>query len=242
MRIIAIAQGRSGSQRLPKKILMPIEGEPMMARVIERLRRSKKLTDVVVATTVDPDDNAVEELATQRGWNCFRGSHLDVLDRYYQAAKKYEADIVVRITCDCPLIDPEVVDRVIAKFEAASPDIDYVSNVMEPRSYPRGLDTEVFRFTALERAWKEGTDPSSREHVTPYLYRNPSIFKTAGVWNETSHSNLRWTVDTQEDMELVRRIYGHFKHDRFTWLEVLELINQHPDWLDLNRNVEQKHV
>ncbi len=242
MRILAIAQGRSGSQRLPRKILMPIEGEPMMARVIERLRRAKKLTDVVVATTIDPDDNAVEELATQRGWNLYRGSHLDVLDRYYQAAKKFEADVVVRITCDCPLIDPGVVDKVVSHFIESQPGIDYASNFLEPRTYPRGLDTEVFHFSVLERCWKEGNDPSSREHVTPYIYRNPQIFKTAGVWNETNHADLRWTVDTPEDMELVRRIYGHFKHDRFTWQEALELIRQHPDWSELNRAIEQKKV
>lgn len=242
MRIIAIAQGRSGSQRLPRKILMPIEGEPMMARVIERLRRAKKLTDVVVATTTDANDDAVEELATQRGWNLYRGSHLDVLDRYYQAAVKYQADVVVRITCDCPLIDPDVVDRVVAEFESRLPEIDYVSNVVEPRTFPRGLDTEVFSFAALERSWKEGQAAPHREHVTPYIYQNPQLFRMGAVRNETDCSVYRWTVDTTEDMELVRRIYGHFKHDHFTWLEALELIRQNPDWSEINRDIVQKHL
>ena len=219
---------------------MPIEGEPMMARVIERLRRAKKLTDVVVATTIDPDDNAVEELATQRGWNLYRGSHLDVLDRYYQAAKKFAADVVVRITCDCPLIDPGVVDRVVEEFEKRQPEIDYVSNVLDPRTFPRGLDTEVFSFAALERSWREGQTTAQREHVTPYLYQHPEMFRLHGVRHETDYSAHRWTVDTPDDMELVRRIYGHFGQDHFHWTEVLTLLEKHPDWIAINRAIEQK--
>lgn len=241
-KIIAIAQGRSGSQRLPRKILMPVEGEPMMARVIERLRRARSLSEVVVATTTDSDDDAVEELSATRGWNCFRGSHHDVLDRYYQAAKKYQADVVVRITCDCPLIEPEVVDRVVNAFVAQMPKVDYVSNVLEPRTYPRGLDTEVFSFAALERSWREGKLPLHREHVTPYIYQNPQLFRMQAVRHERDYSGHRWTVDTVEDMELVRRIYGHFGHDRFGWLEVLELLDQHPDWVAINRAIEQKKL
>jgi spore coat polysaccharide biosynthesis protein SpsF len=164
-----------------------------------------------------------------------------VLDRYKQAAVHFSVDVVVRITADCPLIDPEVIDRVLGEFvrEEAT---DYASNVLAPRTFPRGLDVEVIGRSALERAWREDSSPASREHVTPYLYRNPDKFRLRRVANDEDLSSLRWTVDTAEDMTLARQIYTAIGHDSFSWRDVVELLERHPEWLDLNRHIPQKEV
>jgi len=172
----------------------------------------------------------------------FRGSEADVLDRYYRAAKRYHADVVVRITSDCPLIEPQVVDRVVQEFLNRQPQVDYVSNIAPKRTFPRGLDTEVMRFDVLERAWREDDNPAWREHVTLYVRRHPDLFQSYGVLNDEDVSRMRWTVDTPEDLALVRRIYEHFGHDRFSWQEVLALLKANPEWLDINRHVQQKGI
>ena len=239
-RTIAILQARMGSQRLPGKILRDLCGEPMMARVVARARRAKTLDEVVVATTTLPGDDAVEKLAAERGWPLYRGSPDDLTDRYYQAARLHRAETVVRITCDCPMIEPEIVDRTVSLFKDSK--ADYVSNGLPPRTFPRGLDTEVFSFAALERAWREDKNPAWREHATPYLYRHPELFKLSGLAHDSDHSNMRWTVDTPEDMAFVTKIYEAFGHDRFTWMEALSLLEKHPDWLEINREIAQKEV
>ena len=242
MKTVAIIQARMGSTRLPGKALVDLANEPMLARVVHRVQRAGSLHEVIVATTVQPADDAIAQFCAMRGWPCARGSQDDVLDRYYQAALASHADVVVRITSDCPLIDPEVIDQVVGALLAGQPDVDYASNVQPPRSFPRGLDTEVIRFDALERAWREDADPAWREHVTPYLYRHPERFRIQGIFNAVDLSHLRWTVDTPEDLEFVRRIYGHFDGDTFSWHDVLALLEQHPGWLEINRTVEQKAV
>ncbi|RLC82174.1 MAG: acylneuraminate cytidylyltransferase [Chloroflexi bacterium] len=242
MKTVAIIQAHMGSTRLPGKVLKDLAGEPMLARVVDRTRRTQTLDEVVVATTVQPADEAIVRLCAERGWPCFRGSEEDVLDRYYQAAVAHQADVVVRITSDCPLIEPEVVDLVVGEFLARQPEVDYVSNTLPPRTFPRGLDTEVVSFEALERAWREDENPAWREHVTPYIYRNPERFDCHGVTNEVDYSGMRWTVDTPEDLELVRRSYEHFGHDRFSWREVLAVLKERPDWLEINRHVRQKAI
>ena len=240
MTVVAVVQARTGSTRLPGKVLLDLAGQPMLARHVERLRRAQSIERVVVATTTQPADDAIVSLCTAHGWEWSRGSETDVLDRYYRTAVAHRADVVVRVTADCPLIDPEVTDRVVGEFLARQPDVDYASNGLPRRTFPRGLDTEVMRFDALERAWREDTDPASREHITPYLYRTPGRFRVHGVTNPDDQSAQRWTVDTPEDLALVRRIFEHFGHDRFSWLEVLALLADHGDWLQLNRHVRQK--
>ncbi len=242
MRVVAIVQARTGSTRLPRKVLADLAGAPVLDRVMARLGRCENLDAVAVATTVESGDDELAEHCAQRGWPVTRGSEQDVLDRYYQAARAHDAEAVARITSDCPLIEPRVVDRVVGQFLARQPDVDYVSNVVPTRTYPRGLDTEVFSFAALERAWREDDRPAFREHVTPYIYNNPELFSVHCVEHERDLSDQRWTVDTPEDMELVRRIYGALGGDAFTWDQVLALLDEHPDWVELNRHVEQKKV
>lgn len=242
MKRVAIVQARLGSTRLPGKVLLDLAGEPMLARVVNRVQRARLLDEVLVATTDQPADDAIAGLCRARGWSCARGSQDDVLDRTYQAALESEAGLVVRITSDCPLIEPAVIDQIVGEFLALLPAVDYASNVLPPRTFPRGLDTEVFLFDALARAWREDANPAWREHVTPYIYRHPELFSLHHVANAVDLSHLRWTVDTAEDFELVRRIYGHFGGDDFSWRDVLTLLERHPDWLDLNYGVEQKVV
>lgn len=242
MKVIAIIQARLGSTRLPGKVLLDLAGEPMLVRDMDRLSRAETLDEVVVATTVEPADEAIVDLCQERGWPCFRGSEKDVLDRYYRAAQEYQADAVVRITSDCPLIEPQVVDQVVKAFLERQPELDYASNTAPERTFPRGLDTEVMRFDALERAWREDDDPAWREHVTPYIRRHPERFQTYGVLNDEDLSRMRWTVDTPEDLAFVRRIYEHFGHDQFSWHEVLALLDRHPEWLAINRDVQQKAI
>ncbi len=241
-RVVAIIQARMGSTRLPGKVLMDLVGEPMLARVISRSWRATMLEEVVVATTTKPADEAIVELCAARGWPCFRGSEDDVLDRYYRAAAAYRADVVVRVTADCPLIEPEVIDRVVGEFLGRQPEVDYACNFLPRRTFPQGLDTEVVRFDVLERAWRADLDPAWREHVTPYIWRNPGLFHVHGVVNERDYSHMRWTVDTPEDMAFVRCIYDHFGYDRFSWREVLAVLDEHPEWLAINQHVAQKEV
>lgn len=242
MKIVAIIQARMGSTRLPGKILLDLAGEPMLARDMHRLSRAQTLDEVVVATTIKSTDDAIVALCQKRNWPCFRGSEADVLDRYYRAAQEYQADVVVRVTSDCPLIEPEVVDRVVREFLERQPEIDYASNTAPERTFPRGLDTEVMSFEALARAWREDKNPAWREHVTPYIRRHPELFETYGVINDEDLSYMRWTVDTPEDLALVRRIYEHFGHDQFSWREVRAVLAQHPAWLEINREVHQKVI
>jgi len=242
MKVVAIIQARMGSTRLPGKVLMDLAGEPMLARVVCRVGRARTLDAVIVATTVESADEAIERLCEARGWPCYRGSRDDVLDRYYQAARRHAAEAVVRVTADCPLVDPTVVDRVVAEFLRRQPGLDYASNGWPRMSFPRGLDTEVLRFDALERAWREDNNPAWREHVTPYLYQHPETFRLLEVPSDADYSHLRWTVDTPEDWNLIERIYRHFGHDRFSWEDVLELVGRHPKWLEVNRHVVQKEM
>jgi len=242
MKTVAIIQARMGSTRLPGKVLLDLAGEPMLARDVNRVQRASLIDQVVVATTTQPADEAIANLCAARGWPCFRGSEEDVLDRYYRAAVAYSADVVVRITSDCPLIEPAVTDRVVQEFLQRQPDVDYACNILPRRTFPRGLETEVLRFDVLERAWREDTNPAWREHVTQYIQRHSDLFRIHGVVNDTDLSAMRWTVDTPEDMEIVQRIYSHFGHDCFSWLDVLALLSEHPEWLDINRHVRQKEV
>ena len=242
MRVVAIIQARMGSTRLPGKVLLDLIGEPMLVRVVNRASRAQALDHVVVATTVHETDDAIVRLCAERGWACFRGSEGDLLDRYYRAALAHRADAVVRITSDCPLIEPNIVDRVVREFLDLQPEVDYACNALPQRTFPRGLDVEVMRFDVLERAWREDLNPAWREHVTPYIRRNPDLFRIHGVMNEVDYSEMRWTVDAPEDLAFVRHVYDHFGHDRFSWREVLAVLDHHPEWLEINQHVRHKVV
>jgi len=240
-KVAAIIQARNGATRLVGKVLLDLAGHPMLVRVANRAGRSSNLSNVVIATTTQPGDDSIVNLCKAQGWSYYRGSETDVLDRYYQAASTFKADIIIRITADCPLIEPEIIDRVVNEFLSVYRDADYVSNTLI-RTFPRGLDVEVMSFDALSRAWQEDHDPASREHVTPYIWRQPEKFRIRNVANDRDYSYMRWTVDTAEDLAFVRKIYGHFKNDTFSWLEVLELLKEHPEWLEINRDIQQKLV
>lgn len=242
MKVVAVVQARMGSTRLPGKVLLDLAGEPMLARVVGRLSRAETVDQVVVATTVEPADRAVADLCVARGWPHTRGSEADVLDRYYQAATAHQADVVVRVTADCPMIDPEVIDEVVQALLDRQPDVDYVSNVVPTRSFPHGLDVEAFTAAALARAWREDDSPAWREHVTPFLYRRPDLFRTHCVVYPADHGAVRWTVDTPADFARAEAIYHHFGHDRFTWAEALAADLAHPEWAIMNRDVRQRTI
>jgi len=241
MHIVAIIQARMGSTRLPGKVLLDLAGAPVLARVVNRCRRAATLDDVVVATTTLPTDDPIVELCLAHNWQSFRGQEDDVLDRYYHAALQYQAEVVVRITSDCPLIDPGIIDLMVKTFLEHGA-LDYAGNSLAPRTFPRGLDVEVFSFEALARAWRDDANPAWREHVTPYIYRQPEKFRLHAVTHDTDLSVMRWTVDTAEDLALVRKIYEYFGHDGFSWREVVKLLEQYPEWLEINRHVAQKEV
>ncbi len=223
MKTLCIVQARMGSTRLPGKVLADIVGEPMLARAVQRVQKSTKIGETIVATSTLAADDAIANYCIEHNIPVFRGSENDVLDRFYQAAKSRGADIVVRVTADCPLIDPAVVDRVLEAFEAAR--ADYASNVGR-LTFPDGLDTEVFSFAALEAAWRDARKASEREHVTPYL-RNPERFKQAGLEAPKNFSRERWTVDEPADLEFVRRVWTEFDGRLdFSYEDVLNLLDR----------------
>jgi spore coat polysaccharide biosynthesis protein SpsF len=238
MKTVAIIQARMGSTRLPGKVLLELGGDTVLARVISRVRRCRLVNQVMVATSTGPADDVIVKECSRLQSAVFRGSELDVLDRYYHAAQHTQAEVVVRITSDCPLIDPEISDRTIAEFIDSRS--DYASNVLD-RTYPRGLDTEVMTFAALETAWREAQADYQREHVTPFLYQHPERFKLLSVKGERDESQHRWTLDTPEDLRFLQAIYARMA-DRpyFNWTEVLTLVEREPDLAAINRHVLQK--
>lgn len=242
MKTVAIIQARMGSTRLPGKVLADVAGRPMLARVVERTARARSIQQVVVATSALAADDSIADWCAGEGWSCHRGSEADVLDRYYGAACASNAEIIVRITSDCPLIDPGVLDDVIKHYHAGQPGLDYVANFLPDRTFPRGLDCEVVSFAALKRAWREDDRPDWREHVTEFILHHAESFHVSGWMTAPDCSGERWTVDTPEDLELVRRIYAAFGDDGFGWREVLALLDDHPDWRALNAHVAQKVV
>ena len=240
MNITAIIQARMTSTRLPGKVLMEVSEKPLLQHQLERLKKAKLLSQIVVAVTTQSADDSIEVLCDKLGIACFRGSEQDVLERYYLCAQKYNAEHIVRITADCPLIDPEVVDKVVGYYKIHYPQYAYVSNTLE-RTYPRGLDTEIFSFDTLQQAYKQGVKPEEREHVTVYMYKPGSPFTIAQVKNEIDWSHHRWTVDTPQDFELIRNLIESFK-DRLgevTMAECIALLQEKAEWMQLNANIEE---
>ena len=272
--IIAIIQARLDSTRLPGKVLLGIAGKPMLEWVVERTRRSRLITNVVVATTEDPSDDGIEEFCGMKRFPVRRGSVFDVLDRYYQTANHYKADIVVRITADCPLIDPELIDEALrlmlndslvdsSQGSVSTYPFDFVANRLPlpwGRTYPIGLDVEVFTYDIMKEAWMKTTEKFQREHVAPYFYQDASIdhlkycecnvpfaqtltpkgHHIALMHHVPDYGHLRWTVDTMEDLELVRVIAEHFKEKDFGWQEVVELTQSNPEINQINAHIQHK--
>lgn len=238
-KIVAIIQARMGSTRLPNKVLMKINGHSMLEEVIRRTKAIKGINGIIVATTENPKDLKIVSLCKKLKVQAFRGSEDDVLDRFYQCAKAEKADVVIRITSDCPLLDPEIVVQGLKKI--LSQKVDYLSNALK-RTYPRGLDFEIFTFQALEKAWREGKESTDREHVTPYIYSHPEIFKIGHLVNPTNYSDYRLTVDTQIDLELVRRIFkalgGNGKV--FGLKDIVRFLEKNPELGKINSEVVQK--
>jgi len=229
-----IIQARMGSSRLPGKVLMKSDnGIPLLYHVINQLRHCSKVKNLVIATTTNHEDDEIEKFADNNSVNVFRGKEKDVLDRYFQCAKKYSFSTIVRITADCPLIDPQIVDKVIEKFFSGN--YDFATNTLT-RTFPIGTDVEVFSFSALNKAWENTQLPSEREHVTPYL-RNQENFKIINVENDKNISNLRLTVDRIEDFELIKQILNNISINPIHLEDVLELFSRKPELIEINKHI-----
>jgi spore coat polysaccharide biosynthesis protein SpsF len=240
MKIVTIVQARMGSSRLPGKVMLDLGGKTVLGRVMDRLGRAKLTGELVVATTDASVDDEIVTESRRAGVKVFRGDEKDVLDRYYRAAQHFRAEAVVRITSDCPLIDPEISDKTIQMFLENRP--DYASNALQ-RTYPRGLDTEVFTMECLARTWKLAQKSYQRSHVTAYIYENPGQFHLLPVTGDTDYSWQRWTVDTTDDLKFIRAIYERVEDaDNFGWREVLTIVESEPELLELNRHVMQKSL
>jgi len=243
-KITAIIQARMGSTRLPGKVLLDLEGKPVLVRVVERVLKSKKINNIIIATTDKKEDEAIVDLV--KSYNhpkvtVFRGSELDVRDRYFKAAKEHAVDIIVRITSDCPVIDPTIIDKVIDEFLASN--ADYAANIIGQRTYPRGLDTEVFSFDVLKNMYDTIDDADDKEHVTFYIRRQPHLFKTQSVTHSKDYSHHRWTLDEKDDYEFLKAIYKNVYHQNqdFGMEEVVTFLEQNPAVMKLNEQVRQKH-
>jgi spore coat polysaccharide biosynthesis protein SpsF len=233
---IAIIQARMGSSRLPKKVLADIKGKPMLLHLIKRLKQSKKIERIVIATSTNQGDDNIESFAKKNSIDYFRGSEDDLLDRFYQAAKKFKADHIVRIWGDCVLIDPKVVDDVINIYEKDK--LDYCSNV-RPATFPRGNDVEVFSFKALEKTWKENNDKFYREYMTDYIFRNPQIFKLGNLKYKKDLSKINWCVDYPEDLAFAKAVIEHFDVNSFSFEDVLSYMEDNPDIAGINKGKER---
>jgi len=243
--VTAIIQARMGSTRLPGKILKDLSGKPVLWHIHNRLSHSKKIDKIIIATTTLDEDNTVDKFCKENNFNYYRGSSEDVLSRYYEAAQNYKAETIIRITADCPLLDPELIDNMIETYNILRKKNKavYLSNGLK-RTFPRGLDAEIFDIYSLQVAYQNAKENFEREHVTPYIYRHPEIFSLHDFLNDEDFSFHRWTLDTEEDYLLIKKIYNHlYKPDHiFGWKEVLELFDQKPELFDINKNVKQKEV
>lgn len=235
MNTVAIIQARMSSRRLPGKILELIGNEPLLAHVVRRAQASGVFSSVMVATSTDPSDDPVQDFCSSRNIPLFRGSLEDVLDRYFCAAKTLNADIIARITGDCPLLDPAVTRQVVETFDADRH--DYVTNNVE-RTFPKGLDTEVFSMSALTAAHRSARLPSEREHVTPYFYKHPELWRIAHVKQDPDRSALRWTVDEPRDLVFVRAVVEKLGNGVFGQTEILNLLRSYPELQKINEGID----
>ncbi len=239
MSVNAIIQARCGSTRFPNKVFAPIAGKPLLWHVVNRLTYAKRIDDIIVATTVNAKDDKIEEWCHDNNIHCFRGSEEDVLNRYYSASEAFPSDYVVRITADDPFKEPKVIDAVIAKL--IDEGYDHVTNNLPP-SFPEGLDCEAFKKEALDYSERQAETAFEREHVTQYIYHHPEIFKIGNVSNPVNISHLRWTIDKEDDIEMVKAIYAHRSKTHKGILlmgEILQILRDNPDIERINSNVER---
>jgi len=249
MKIAAIIQARVTSTRLPGKVLMNIKGKPMLWHVINRLEYSKKINDIILAIPNTQKNDILEKFAKDNKVKYFRGKEEDVLSRYYKTAKKFKCDVIVRITSDCPLIDPIVVDKVIEKHLSSK--ADFTANFLEgkrgiliKKSFPQGLEVEVFNFLALEKSHQQAREVYQKEHVDSYIFEHPEIFHLADIENKENLSYMRWTVDEIKDLEFVREIYKRlYKESKiFLMKDIVNLLKKHPKLMEINKNIKQKEI
>lgn len=238
MKTVVIVQARMTSTRLPGKVLKAVLGRSLLDYQIERLRRISSANEIVVATTINKTDQPVVDLCDKLSIACYRGSEDDVLARYFSAAQQYAADIIVRVTADCPLIDPRIVDQAIQYYREHCQEIDYV----RLEHYPRGLDAEVFPMTVLAACCREATALADREHVTPFIYRHPERYRVRRLYAEQDYSQHRWTVDTPEDFALIQKIIEALYpvKPQFGLGDILKIINEYPEWQAINAAIKQK--
>ena len=235
-KIVTVIQARSGSSRLPGKVMMDVLGKPLLIRMVERVQRAKLAGPIVIATTTEPGDDIIEKLCESEGLLCYRGSRDDLLDRHYRAGKMHNADAVVKIPSDCPLIDPKVIDKVLQYY--LDNDFDFVSN-LHPATYPDGNDVEIMSWKTIEKAWQKATRNMEREHTTPYIWENPDQFKIGNVVWETSldySMTDRWTIDYPEDFTFIKTIYEQLypANPAFDLQDILHLTRQNPDVFSIN--------
>jgi len=239
MHMLVVVQARTGSTRLPNKIMMPLAGKPLLQRMLERVRAAATPFELVVATTHEPEDDAVRSLCRSLGVDCFSGHPTDLLDRHYRAAQERGAEIVVKIPSDCPLIDPAVIDRVLGFFLQHKDAYDYVSN-LHPATYPDGNDVEVMPFDVLATAWREATKDFEREHTTPFIWERPERFRIGNVeWETGMNCSMthRWTIDYPEDYEFIKRVYDELWNERssiFSLNDILHLLEEKPELAAIN--------
>jgi spore coat polysaccharide biosynthesis protein SpsF len=236
--ILCIIQARVGSIRLPGKVLLPLGGKAVLERIIERIKDSKKIDKIIVATSVQAEDDKISDLCQKINIDCFRGSENDVLDRYYQAAKDSGFSNVVRITGDCPLIDPEIIDQVVELFQREK--LDYATNVIPP-TFPDGLDVEIFSFESLVRARQETKMKSEREHVTIYMWQNSELFKQKHLNSSVDLSGKRWTLDNPEDYEFIKKIFDnlYLVKPKFRMNDVLKFLETNPELEKINQSIKR---
>lgn len=242
-KVVAIIQARTGSTRLPNKILEILKDVTVLEHVVNRMRLSQKIDDIVIATTTNENDDKIVALCKDKNIDCVRGSENNVLERYYNAAVKFDADIIVRITSDCPLIDPYIADEVVSVFLEGDYDIVYNGGLdLAKRTYPRGLDVEVFSFEMLQLAYKNSNLNYQLEHVTPYIYEYSN--KKFLLCDKVNNSSYRWTLDTEEDLSLIQKIYDKLyegEHN-FFYFEIMQLMYKYPDLKEINAHIEQKKI
>jgi len=239
MNVVVVVQARTGSTRLPGKILLPLAGKPLLLRMLERVRAASTPFRIVVATTTEPSDDPVEDLCRNEDIAVYRGHPTDLLDRHYRAALPYGPDAVVKIPSDCPLIDPAVIDSVLSAFLTSYPQYDFASN-LHPASFPDGNDVEIMKFATLHRAWEEATRDFEREHTTPFIWERPDQFSLCNI-SYPGGKNLsmthRWTIDYPDDYRFIARIYDELwkpENPLFTMADVLQLLTVKPDLAGIN--------
>lgn len=239
MKIVAIIQARLGSTRLPGKVLKKVYGKSILQHVVTRVKAVKSIDEIVIATTKNLEDKLIENEANKLGIKCYCGSETNVLQRYYEAAKQSQADVIIRITSDCPLIDPLVISNMVSEFENQSPNIDYLSNTLQ-RTFPRGLDVEIFTRNALERCYNYAKEDFELEHVTPYIYNNPNIFRIFNYKNDRDYSMYRITIDTEKDFRLYFEIYDNLYDgsNMFYLNDIISFLESNPEIAFSNHDIK----